>query len=585
MFDSATGFDQLDTTTIADALAAVAGWHDLTERQRAPMITALRLAARLSNLPPGAVPLSPAALRRCVLTRSPAALGIRLGTLRNMRSGLRAVCRRLGVIDATKGATSAAWQALLGGIDGKQRYAFVAFARFATAHAIAPEQVNDAVLAAFEAYLTERTLEPLPRKLTGRVLGAWNRAARQCPGWPATQLKNRRAGVPTLPLQAFPKSFQRELAAFGRRMHTDDLLDPFAVQDLDCEDPDCELEQPRRVVRPITAALRMSHIRWAASDLVATGVPAGSITSLACLVTPVSRVQAVLRACHEQAGNKATARGQHIAEALLMLARHHARLPAQDLQRIRQWLKHVTVPYHGLTAKNNAMLQGAFEPRAAAALLALPDVLMARARTRLREDPVAAASMALRALAVAFLTVLPLRLGNLRQLRFDRHLRRADPRGRITYLEIPAEEMKGNRPVLFPVAPHLAELLDEWRTRFAPHFSSAASPYLFPGKAGPAITPQGLRDAIKAAAAECVGFAVSPHQFRHIGATRMLQADPGHYSEPQKLLGHASPITTERSYAGLSTEQAARRMDALVAGERAQPGLRRSRPLPKRRAR
>lgn len=566
--------------TVERALSLVASWSDLPAQRRRDLASALSSVARVLGLPAGSVLLTPAALRGTLLSRSAAAYGFSEARMRNIRSALRFVLRRLDVIDDAHGPISERWEALLRHFHDRERITLIGLARFCSLRQIAPESVDDGTLEAFLAQLTERTLTTNPRKVAAHARGRWNQGCATIEGWPGRPLaKLRGRGHYVLPLAAFPEAFRQDLAAFGRRLAgplLDDLSDEREID----EDDDAPLG-PSRPLRAVTVELRQNHCRWAASALVATGVPAAEVTSLASLVEPLGRARAIVRFLYRRAGKKPSAAGQHVAEVLRIVAKHHVCLPEKSVARIQQWGREVQLTYKSMTQKNEASIRAAMTPAHDEALLLLPGALLRAARTLRPTAPREAAALALRAVAVEILTKIPLRLANLVGLRLDRHLQRADPRGGlISAIMIPAEETKNKDPICMPVSAETAAVIDEWLKHHRPVVAAPGCVYLLPGHGtgNKPVTPQGLRDAIKAATGQHVGVVLSPHQFRHLAARRFLDACPGHYEEVRQLLGHASVVTTVRHYSGIESESAACRFDEVILNRRAR--LARSRPHP-----
>ena len=558
--------------SVADAVRLVASRTDLSSKRRRDLTSILLTSARLAELPPGDLELTPEVLRRRVLDRSATAYGISMSRMRNVLSGLRYVLRCEGVIDDPANMPlTAAWQVLLAGLKMCHRAGLIGFARFCSMRGVAPDAVSAETLDAFEAWLTTRTLTPRPRKLAGQVRGSWNRACVRVEGWPARPLGHRpRLGRYALPLTAFPESFQRDLTVFGDRLTATVLDAPFPDEPED-ENED-ETARPRcpKPLRASTAALRQSHCRWAASALVATGVPIAEITTLASLVTPVSRVRDILRFLYERAGKKPSAAGTHVADVLRMVAKYYVPLGEKKVEQVQRWGAPVRLTYEGMTEKNELAIHKMMEPSRLALLLELPETLMRAARHLLRTSPKQAASLAMRGVAIGLLSKNPLRLDNVIHLRMDQHLQRPDlRRKRISYISIPADKTKNKRDILMPVSVQTARLLQEWITRFRPITASPGCPYLFPGHGTGhrPITPQALRDAIKSALGQHVGVALSPHQFRHLAARLFLDVYPGHYEEVRQLLRHSSAETTKRSYCSTESEAAVRRYDEVVLNQ------------------
>ena len=60
------------------------------------------------------------------------------------------------------------------------------------------------------------------------------------------------------------------------------------------------------------------------------------------------------------------------------------------------------------------------------------------------------------------------------------------------------------------------------------------------------------------------GIALSSHQFRHLSAKVLLDAEPGSFETVRQLLGHKSLTTTVGAYAGIDSRRAARHHQRLV---------------------
>jgi integrase len=574
--DFNTGISLTDPVPPLDAASAIAmvdSWTDLPPDRRRDLRSAVSTVVRMVGAPAGSVILSPAYLHDRLLCRSPKALGVSESRKRNICSALRFIMSSQGVIEATKAPVSDQWRALVGHISGRQRVILNRFARYCSLQAVMPDAVTSATLEAFEVQLTTRTLTRTPRRLVGRIRGLWNRSAGTVEGWPAQKLvRAGKADQYILPLNPFPDSFKQDLDAFGRRLSGTALDDPFT--DLpDGDDADDQAPLARiKPLRQTTVELRKSHCRWAASALVATGVPIAEVADLRSLVVPLDRAKTILRFLWERAGQKPSAGAGHVAEVLRIIARHHAKLPAKDVAQIKKWGKPVQLVYRGMTPKNEASIREMMTPQREADFLELPDAFMRAARKLRLTDPPEAKTLAMRAVAIEILTKIPLRLSNLRGLRLDRHLQRPDPRrGAFTHIVVDIlDETKNSRAICMPVSRTTAAMIQEWITDFRPLVGSPECVFLFPNGDGGnrPITPQGLRDAIKTAMAEHVGVVLTPHQFRHLAARVFLEAFPGHYEEVRQLLGHASITTTIRHYSGIESEASARRFDEVVLNRR-----------------
>ena len=87
---------------------------------------------------------------------------------------------------------------------------------------------------------------------------------------------------------------------------------------------------------------------------------------------------------------------------------------------------------------------------------------------------------------------------------------------------------------------------------------------MFVDNGGKPVPSGTLRDGITKAIKRGLGVDITPHQFRHLAAKIALDAQPGAIGLVQSLLGHKNLKTTQKSYAGMRTREAARFYDQLL---------------------
>jgi integrase len=168
------------------------------------------------------------------------------------------------------------------------------------------------------------------------------------------------------------------------------------------------------------------------------------------------------------------------------------------------------------------------------------------------------------ALAVGILCYMPIRPQNLWALKFDEHVFLHEGRGAVSSLELPAHEVKNRTALAFDIPPHLAKMLIEYRNRLAPKVIGRRPDRLFVKADGGAKNQWSVAWLIRTYLRKRAGLQLSPHQFRHLGAKVVLDAEPGNFETVRQLLGHASLHTTAGSYAGISSRRAARHHQRLV---------------------
>lgn len=565
---SLSNSDQPKLYTIADALAAVAGWTDLPTQRRADLTSALRRAARVVGLPPGAVRADCETLSATIFTQVPAAHGLHSASFATWLSCLRYVLRRLDLhaphLRGSEGL-SEAWQQALDQLpDDCARWPLLRLARWASSEGHTPADLDGAALAAFTRWLATNVLIADPKghaRDAARALGRLGEL-----GEAGVVLALAPARVPyTLPCEVYPVSFQDDLRDFLARFEPAPLDGLF----LDLE-PREQTARAKRPSRPATIKARAFQVRQAAAALVASGVPITEITSLRCLVEPFDHAVRIVRFYCKRAGTLMNAQTHGVATVLRIIARHHARLDDEATASIAALGVRVAPRKgDGLTPKNRERLRALIEPHRRMKLLLLPEVLMREAASVQSARPKEAGRLAMMAAVVEIALTCPLRLANLAGLRLDQNLRRGGRNGRlITHIVIDGADTKNAAPIEWPLPKESAQLLDTYIAAFRPLLPHASGPYLFPGEGMPARPANSLGAALKREITQRVGVPVNTHLFRHFAAWLYLQCHPGDYGSVRRILGHRSVETTIAHYVGLETDAVAQRFDANVLHER-----------------
>jgi integrase len=210
-------------------------------------------------------------------------------------------------------------------------------------------------------------------------------------------------------------------------------------------------------------------------------------------------------------------------------------------------------------------------------VVSLPQRLLAEAST-MPHAPVRAALKAQLAVAIALLTVAPMRLGNLVRIRLEDNLiRPAGPR-KPYWLVFPDYDVKNRVKLEFPLDESVTELIETYVFEHRPVLLRGANErWLFPGEAGGFKTPNMFSEQITRAVEAATGLRLTAHQFRHAAAALILQHDPGNYEFVRRVLGHKTVQTTMNFYVGLETTDANARFGRIVrekltfAGEEARP--------------
>ena len=264
---------------------------------------------------------------------------------------------------------------------------------------------------------------------------------------------------------------------------------------------------------------------------------------------------------------------------LLQIAREWVKVDPPVLAELKRLVGKMPVPAMGLTDKNKRFLRQFDDPKALLRLVQLPEQLWAEVK-RDSKPSFRTLAKAHAALAIAILTYIPLRVQNLSDLAFDTHLFLRAGTGAISTLELSNGEVKNKRDLAFDIPHAVAKMLLEYRDRIAPRIIGHRPARLFVKVDG---TPKGQRSVARLIAFYAkrrAGIVVSPHQFRHLSAKVLLDAQPGAFETVRQLLGHKNDQTTVNAYAGIDSRRAARHHQHLIdkaIADASLPRLRRQR--------
>ncbi len=359
--------------------------------------------------------------------------GHRPGRWRNVLSLVTAALAHAGIVRVQgriREKPAPDWLAVLGLLETHQQRHFHLwrFARWASSHGVAPTQVDDELIARYRQELKTRSLVTEPARAARDAARYWNMAATTHPGWPQQRLTvpdNRKTYA--VPWEAFPASLRHDVEDWATWLGTDD---PFLDRDF-------------TPLRPASVAARLRQIRIYLAALVHQGVDPQALDTLAAAVIP-ARAERGLRFFWEKAGRRPSHHAYHIAGLVMMIARHRARLPAADLDRLRAMADRLRPVAQGLAGRNISRLRQLEDPQRLDALLTLP----ARVLDSVRRAGAPSIQLARRlqiAVAIEILLCIPMRLRNLRTLRIGTHLIRGT--GGTTFISIPGEEVKNGVPL------------------------------------------------------------------------------------------------------------------------------------------
>jgi integrase len=538
----------------------------LSATRRRDLRSAVARVSALLGEEPGHLPLNLAILAAKLAAINPVAAGLTPKTLSNIRSDLLAAVRASGLLPvpaSSKAGLSPAWIDLLAKLPGKRtRIGLSRLARYASAAGLTPGEIDDAAMERFIDDVRKGSLHHNPNVLHRKTATIWNEVRNALP-----QLVLRPVTRPSF--RGPPKRIDWAMLAHEFRADVEKYL-------VWCESADIFAADARpRSLAPRTLKLRRNQIHAAITALIESGRNVGSIKSVADLVS-VDAFKFIMRRRHEAAGNKTNSFNRDLAELLVQIAREWVKVDAQQLTELKRLAGKVPMPKGGLTPKNKRSMRQFDDPAARHRLKRLPAELWSEVK-RDQAPNFRTLAKAQAALAIIILTYIPLRSQNLHALEFDVHVFLHDDIRATSSLEIPSEEVKNKTELAFDIPQHVAKMLNEYRDRIAPKVIGHRPKRLFVNADGSPKSQAMVALLIKSYLRKRAGIELTSHQFRHLSARTILDAEPGNFETAYQLLGHKDPKTTHRFYSGNDSRRAARHHQHLVdkALEEQVPRLRR----------
>jgi hypothetical protein len=578
-FESTTLRDLVVVPTAAAAIQLVKGWTDLSDIRRRDLISAIKRAIVVCNVPADALIMSCSFLNERFYKRSPAAFNMTRAGFGNIGTNLRFILSRLNQYaprDRSHASLPLVWRKLHDALaDNHRRASLITFMRYCGLMKIAPLEVRPDTVVAFEAWCDNHILNKKLIKLGNLTKQAWNKAVEDIPGWPQVRLVRPKARDQySLPFETYPSTFQEDVNDFADRMAGKVKGRRFTAAGASVGSKQAGLRRHAgggRVVKPSTIAGKIQLIKMAAGALVSSGCPPSTIKCLRDLVDPIENADAIFDFFWKRSSERPGSNVSSIARVLHQIALHHCNPPVPGAEEITEWVRAVTPQQgQGMTAKNRHRLQALLQPQTCDDLLHLPEELTDDAQVA--ATPKQAARLMLRAVAIEILSMCPMRIGNLRTLRLDENFRRLDPRSKlITHITIPAEDVKNGVPMDWPIPQESARLIQSWIDKYRPTRPGNDNLFLFPGQVTGAMSGGGLFTAITSTVEQRIGAKVHVHLFRHFAVAMFLRDHPGAYETARRILGHKSVQTTIRFYAGLEANSAAEQFDNVILRARHSP--------------
>ena len=555
----ANSSNPLIEASVAGVLAAIAISPDLTDAQRRHWACSLRVIGKALCKPPELLPARWTALRQPISRLHHVQMGVTAKTLANHKANVRAALNWFAEEQnlPSRGAPlSPDWAKLQRGITHRRTRAHLSSPmRFWSAKGIAPEAVDKSALDACMAYRAATTALKANAAARRRIARAWNLCVGVVPGWPWQKLIEP---PPTCTLagpawEEFPEDLRVDIENYLAR-----------------------LTQVRRITggrrlppcKPSTIKVRKAKLVAFVRKAVSIRVPINSLASFPELLDPAV-VERVIDAYWKASGEEPSIYLIELASLLLSVARGTHCLDEIAIAQLDD-MRAALDEYRpvGLTEKNMAVIRQVLSSDVWCSVVRLPWVLIREANAIRDRAPVKAAGLAQLAVAIAILTVFPVRLGNLGAIRIGENLIRPGGPGTPYWLVFSRYDVKNRIRLETVFDADVTELIDNYiNNHLNVLLRGANEPWLFPGMNGGHKGLATLSSQITKCIQKATGLLVTVHQFRHAAAALILRAKPGNYEYVRRLLGHRNIQTTINFYIGLETALATKEFGEIVRSQ------------------
>lgn len=538
---------------MAELIEAIAADNSLSEVRRRNVCSSIRRFCQVLKLPPEAAVAAFWFFRDRLARFHPAEAGIKPHRWETIRSDVAFALRHIGLAPdqpKPRPRLSKEWNALRkrSGEMGMRGFGLRGLSRYCDGCGIQPDEVDDAVINDFRAYLEQQTFKTKPERLLREACIFWNRAA---DAFPELQLmsvtvpSNRTICTPGW--DAVPPSFREEAEHWLATL---------------AEEPDLLSESSRvRALSPASIKAYRYALLQAVAGLVNSGWPVDSITSLCVLADP----KAVETILEFHRARMSVARSQmlgQIAHVLVLVAQHVGGSDEGTVKRIKLARSRVTPPNRGLKNKPKEALRQFVDRDNIEKLLILPQRIWWRLSRKNDAFTLNDARLMQVAVGIELLLMRPIRRGNLVDLRFGEHIHKI---GKQTVIVIDGEDVKNHVAHDYAIPLESARMLDFYATRLLPLFGPNPQGFVFPGQIiGRSKSGEQFGRYFRKTIREETGLQVYPHLMRHFGATLYLTENPEGMEVVRRVLGHRSSDTTAQNYAGVHDQIAVQRFDDLV---------------------
>jgi integrase len=414
--------------------------------------------------------------------------------------------------------------------------------------------VNEAVIDDYMAYRKETTALAVDTKVLRAIARAWN-ASRNIKDWPQQQLVEPPLKAKEGPRwEDFPQQLQTDVADYLKFLATHRRTQ------------DGKRLRPRKAT---TLRTRRTDVVAFAKKAVRLGVPIGDLCSLSVLIAP-ELVDRILDSEWAQNGDEPKTSTIDLAKKLVAVARSIGCLTREQLKELDD--KRATLEQYrteGMTAKNLKLIRQVLNSEVWGRVINCPNELMRRAHALRDQAPLKAAIIAQIAVAVAILTLAPVRAANLASIRLGENLNKPGGADTPYLLVFPHYDVKNRVDLTFELDEFVTAVIDEYVHMYRPTLMRTSNAdWLFPGTQGGSKDARLFGIQITDRIQRVTGLRITLHQYRHAAAAIYLKHHPGDYETVRRFLGHRNVRTTVKFYCGLETTQATRLLGDVVRQHR-----------------
>ena len=542
MTDNSTALEP----SFADAIKAIAAATDLPAEVRRHRCSSLTGIAKAFDQPPELIPARYSAVRARMAALHHVPMNWTAKTLANHKSSTKAalIWFRKEKDALPHGVSlSPAWDRLRAQLTDPSTLSSVPVMRFCSGFGIGPKAVDEAVIERYMDHRERTTARPSTAASRQILARLWNAGIGKIDGWPEIRLEEPPVKAAAGPAwEDFPEGLradvEQELARLTNIHRNKD-------------------GQRSRPCKPSTLTTRRRELVAAARMAVKVGIPIESLSSLQALILP-EVAERILDGYWPNDEDAPTTYAINLSCRFVGLAHAIGGFDEEAIRRLGD-IRFALEEYRedGMTEKNLALIRLVLTDGVWSRIVDLPDKLMQQARLLRRHAPIRAAVLAQIAVAVAILTVAPIRLGNLASIRLGENLIKPGGPHSNFWLTFPKYDVKNRTPLQFKLDETVTSIINEYVHDHRPALMRGSNAdWLFPGEAGNHKEKISFSTQIVERVQKSTGLRITVHQFRHAAGALILKHRPGEYELVRRILGHKSVQTTKKFYLSLETTQA-----------------------------